>query len=133
MALVRELIICSVLLASAALATNQRRVGAPAVVSENDEGVQRALQFAMNEYNKASNDKYSSRVSEVITAQKQDSESVLPWSLPPASQSYILLFGLPFWGTIQLKAVLCKLLVKELELCGFHSLSLPPINIGLAR
>lgn len=71
MVLVRELIICSALLVSAALTSSQRLLGAPAVVSENDDGVQRALQFAMNEYNKASNDRYSSRVSEVITAQKQ--------------------------------------------------------------
>ncbi|XP_066481583.1 cystatin-like [Tiliqua scincoides] len=71
MALARGLMLCSVLLVSAAVATAQRRLGAPAIVAENDEGVQRALQFAINEYNRASNDKYSSRLAEVITVQKQ--------------------------------------------------------------
>uniref|UniRef100_A0A8D0GZY2 Cystatin C n=1 Tax=Sphenodon punctatus TaxID=8508 RepID=A0A8D0GZY2_SPHPU len=37
----------------------------------HEEGVQRALQFAMSEYNKASNDKFASRVAEVIQAKKQ--------------------------------------------------------------
>lgn len=48
-----------------------RLLGGLEDANENDEGVQRALQFAMSEYNKASNDKYSSRVARVVRAQKQ--------------------------------------------------------------
>ncbi|NWX34375.1 CYT protein, partial [Notiomystis cincta] len=41
-----------------------RLVGAPQPIDdpENDEGLERALQFAMTAYNRASNDMYSSRV-----------------------------------------------------------------------
>lgn len=48
-------------------------VGAPLDIAnaDNDEGLQRALQFAMREYNRASNDMYSSRVVRVISAKRQ--------------------------------------------------------------
>ncbi|NXM33623.1 CYT protein, partial [Oxyruncus cristatus] len=50
-----------------------RLVGAPEVIDnpENDEGLQRALQFAMTAYNRASNDMYSSRVVRIISATRQ--------------------------------------------------------------
>lgn len=50
-----------------------RMVGAPQPIEdpENDEGLERALQFAMTAYNRASNDMYSSRVVRVISAQRQ--------------------------------------------------------------
>ncbi|XP_054251905.1 cystatin-C [Indicator indicator] len=50
-----------------------RLVGAPITISDgdNDEGLQQALRFAMEEYNKASNDMYSSRVVRIISAKKQ--------------------------------------------------------------
>lgn len=41
----------------------------------NEEGVQQALNFALNEYNKASNDAYHSRAMRVLRARKQ----VRPW------------------------------------------------------
>ncbi|NXR08942.1 CYT protein, partial [Semnornis frantzii] len=48
-------------------------VGAPLTISagDNDEGLQEALNFAIEEYNKASNDRYSSRVVRIISAKKQ--------------------------------------------------------------
>ncbi|NWZ38780.1 CYT protein, partial [Brachypodius atriceps] len=48
-------------------------VGAPETIEdpENDEGLERALQFAMTAYNRASNDMYSSRVVRIISAEKQ--------------------------------------------------------------
>ncbi|NXB00030.1 CYT protein, partial [Cnemophilus loriae] len=48
-------------------------VGAPEAIKDpqNDEGLQRALQFAMTAYNRASNDMYSSRVVRIISAEKQ--------------------------------------------------------------
>lgn len=50
-----------------------RMVGAPETIvdPQNDEGLERALQFAMTAYNRASNDMYSSRVVRIISAQKQ--------------------------------------------------------------
>ncbi|KAM6354937.1 cystatin-like [Podargus strigoides] len=50
-----------------------RLVGGPVDIhnADNDEGLQRALHFAMAEYNKASNDRYSSRVVRIISAQRQ--------------------------------------------------------------
>ncbi|TRZ25106.1 hypothetical protein HGM15179_002009 [Zosterops borbonicus] len=50
-----------------------RLLGAPETIvdPQNDEGLERALQFAMTAYNRASNDMYSSRVVRIISAQKQ--------------------------------------------------------------
>lgn len=50
-----------------------RLVGAPVTIDDanNDEGLQRALEFAMAEYNRASNDMYSSRVVRIISAKRQ--------------------------------------------------------------
>lgn len=51
-------------------------VGAPQPIEdpENDEGLERALQFAMTAYNRASNDMYTSRVVRIISAEKQVSD-----------------------------------------------------------
>lgn len=67
------LLAAALMLAGAVLGSEERSrlLGAPVPVDENDEGLQRALQFAMAEYNKASNDKYSSRVVRVISAKRQ--------------------------------------------------------------
>lgn len=69
------LLAAALLLAGAVLGAENRPrlVGAPVDVdnADNDEGLQRALRFAMAEYNKASNDMYSSRVVRVISAKKQ--------------------------------------------------------------
>ncbi|TFJ95311.1 enoyl-CoA hydratase [Platysternon megacephalum] len=61
------------LAAGAALAKDRppRLLGGLMDAEENDEGVQRALRFAMSEYNKASNDMYRSRVAELLQARKQ--------------------------------------------------------------
>ncbi|XP_004465363.1 cystatin-C [Dasypus novemcinctus] len=48
-----------------------RLVGGPIEADAKEEGVQRALEFAISEYNKASNDKYHSRVVEVLRTRKQ--------------------------------------------------------------
>ena len=68
-----ELLAAALMLAGAVLGSEERPrlLGAPVPVDENDEGLQRALQFAMAEYNRASNDKYSSRVVRVISAKRQ--------------------------------------------------------------
>lgn len=50
-----------------------RLVGAPQTIDdpENDEGLERALQFAMTAYNRASNDMYTSRVVRILSAKRQ--------------------------------------------------------------
>ncbi|XP_013050410.2 cystatin-like [Anser cygnoides] len=67
------LLAAALLLAQAVLGSeeHQRLLGAPVDVAENDEGLQRALQFAMAQYNRANNDMYSSRVVRIISAQRQ--------------------------------------------------------------
>ncbi|NXG74973.1 CYT protein, partial [Baryphthengus martii] len=69
------LLAVALLFVSAVLGSEYRPllVGAPLEVSDNanDEGLQRALRFAMTEYNKASNDMYSSRVVRLLSAKKQ--------------------------------------------------------------
>lgn len=46
-------------------------VGGPVDADMSEEGAQSALQFAMAQYNRQSNDAYVSQVSEVIKVQKQ--------------------------------------------------------------
>lgn len=48
-----------------------RLVGGPMDASVEEEGVRRALDFAVGEYNKASNDMYHSRALQVVRARKQ--------------------------------------------------------------
>lgn len=82
------LLAAALLLAQAVLGSeeHQRLLGAPVDVAENDEGLQRALQFAMAQYNRANNDMYSSRVVRIISAQRQvGAGGVQPWQ--PAGDS----------------------------------------------
>ncbi|XP_068531858.1 cystatin-like [Anas acuta] len=67
------LLAAALLLAQAVLGSEERRrlLGAPEDVAENDKGLQHALQFAMAQYNRASNDMYASRVVRVISAKRQ--------------------------------------------------------------
>lgn len=76
MAFLRGLLVCSVLLLSCICnqALGSRLLGGREDASPEEPGVREALQFAMNEYNRGSNDMYHSRVSEVVQAQKQVSE-----------------------------------------------------------
>lgn len=52
-----------------------RLVGGLEDADVNEEGVQQALNFALSEYNKASNDAFHSRAMRVVRARKQ----VRPW------------------------------------------------------
>ncbi|XP_046794540.1 cystatin isoform X1 [Gallus gallus] len=115
---------CVVLLAAALMLVGavlgsedrSRLLGAPVPVDENDEGLQRALQFAMAEYNRASNDKYSSRVVRVISAKRQVGAG-------PAAGDGLLLTAclcvcgaLQEWGFLRLiQAVLLQKLVSGIK------------------
>lgn len=48
-----------------------RLLGGPEEADVREEGVRRALDFALSEYNKASNDRFHSRARQVLRARKQ--------------------------------------------------------------
>ncbi|NP_990831.2 cystatin precursor [Gallus gallus] len=101
---------CVVLLAAALMLVGavlgsedrSRLLGAPVPVDENDEGLQRALQFAMAEYNRASNDKYSSRVVRVISAKRQ------------------LVSGIKYILQVEIGRTTCPKSSGDLQSCEFH-------------
>ncbi|KFW78300.1 Cystatin, partial [Phalacrocorax carbo] len=70
--------------------------------TDNDEGLQRALQFAMAEYNKASNDMYSSRVVRVINAKKQ------------------IVSGIKYLIKVEIGRTTCSKPATDLQSCTFH-------------
>ncbi|XP_062427298.1 cystatin-like [Rhea pennata] len=92
------------LLAGTALGSEKRPVlvGAPMDVSDNDEGLQRALHFAMAEYNKASNDKYSSRVVRIISAKTQ------------------IVAGIKYIMEVEIGRTNCTKSVTDVQGCAFH-------------
>ncbi|NXA39365.1 CYT protein, partial [Eudromia elegans] len=93
------------LLAGVALGGEERPpplLGAPMNVAENDEGLQRALHFAMAQYNRASNDKYSSRVARVISAQRQ------------------IVAGVKYIIEVEVGRTNCPKSVSDLQSCAFH-------------
>ncbi|ETE66625.1 Cystatin-C, partial [Ophiophagus hannah] len=105
MALLRGLVVCSVLLLSCickqALAT--RLLGGRENASPEEPDVQAALQFAMNEYNRRSNDMYASRVSEVVEVQKQ------------------IVSGIKYYFTVKIGRTVCRKGASGLENCAFHN------------
>ncbi|NWI64845.1 CYT protein, partial [Todus mexicanus] len=80
-----------------------RLVGAPVDIDspENNEGLQRALRFAMAEYNKASNDMYSSRVVRVISAKKQ------------------IVAGVKYIMEVEIGRTTCQKPAADLQSCAF--------------
>uniref|UniRef100_A0A670K893 Cystatin C n=1 Tax=Podarcis muralis TaxID=64176 RepID=A0A670K893_PODMU len=84
----RWLVACSALLLCAA--------------SVEEEGARRALQFAMNEYNRASNDKYASRVAEVVRVRKQ------------------IVSGVLYFFDVKVGRTTCPKSVADVENCAFH-------------
>ncbi|XP_067421449.1 cystatin-C [Emydura macquarii macquarii] len=92
------------LAAGAALAEDRPRrlLGAPLEAEANEEGVQRALRFAMSEYNKASNDKYRSRVAEVVQARKQ------------------IVSGIKYYLDVKVGRTTCTKSDSEDKECAFH-------------
>ncbi|XP_040468033.1 cystatin-like [Falco naumanni] len=100
------LLAAALLFAGAALAARDRPrlVGAPVDIADtgNDEGLQRALQFAMAEYNKASNDMYSSRVVRVLSAQRQ------------------IVSGIKYLMKVEIGRTTCPKPAADLQSCAFH-------------
>ncbi|OPJ81643.1 cystatin [Patagioenas fasciata monilis] len=100
------LLAAALLLAGAVLGAENRPrlVGAPVDVdnADNDEGLQRALRFAMAEYNKASNDMYSSRVVRVINAKRQ------------------IVSGVKYIMKVEIARTTCTKPATDLQSCAFH-------------
>ncbi|XP_025960022.1 cystatin-C [Dromaius novaehollandiae] len=94
----------AVLLAGAVLGSQElpRLLGAPMDVTDNDEGLQRALHFAMAQYNKASNDKYSSRVVRIISAKRQ------------------IVSGVKYIMEVEIGRTNCTKSVTDVQGCAFH-------------
>ncbi|XP_074845422.1 cystatin-C [Carettochelys insculpta] len=92
------------LASGAALAKDRppRLLGGLQEAEENDAGVQRALSFAMSEYNKASNDKYRSRVVELVRARKQ------------------IVAGIKYYLDAKIGRTTCTKSAKEVQDCAFH-------------
>ncbi|XP_009459833.1 PREDICTED: cystatin-like [Nipponia nippon] len=84
--------------------TQSLLLGAPVEITDtgNDEGLQRALQFAMAEYNKASNDMYSSRVVRIISAKKQ------------------IVAGIKYIMKVEIGRTTCPKPATDLQSCAFH-------------
>ncbi|XP_061223079.1 cystatin-like [Neopsephotus bourkii] len=81
-----------------------RLLGAPMDIAnaDNDEGLQRALQFAMMEYNRASNDMYSSRVVRVISAKRQ------------------IVSGIKYIMEVEIGRTTCPKPATDLQSCALH-------------
>ncbi|XP_063154775.1 cystatin-2-like [Candoia aspera] len=105
MALLRWLLVCSTILLSCICKRallEQRIPGGRMNASMENPDVRKALQFAMNKYNRASNDMYGSRVSEVVRVQTQVVE------------------GLKYYFTVKVGRTVCRKGVAVLETCAFH-------------
>ncbi|NXP12569.1 CYT protein, partial [Thinocorus orbignyianus] len=100
------LLAAALLLAGAVLGAvdRPRLLGAPMDVedADNDEGLQRALHFAMVEYNRASNDMYSSRVVRVISAKRQ------------------IVSGVKYIMKVEIARTDCPKPATNLQSCSFH-------------
>ncbi|KFQ35142.1 Cystatin, partial [Mesitornis unicolor] len=70
--------------------------------ADNDEGLQQALRFAMAEYNKASNDMYSSRVVRIIRARRQ------------------IVAGVKYMIKVEIGRTTCPKPAADLQSCAFH-------------
>ncbi|NXD68951.1 CYT protein, partial [Eolophus roseicapillus] len=81
-----------------------RLLGAPLEIAnaDNDEGLQRALQFAMTEYNRASNDMYSSRVVRIISAKRQ------------------IVSGIKYIMEVEIGRTTCPKPATDLQSCALH-------------
>ncbi|NXW88212.1 CYT protein, partial [Alopecoenas beccarii] len=100
------LLAAALLLAGAVVGAENRPrlLGAPVDVdnADNDEGLQRALRFAVAEYNKASNDMYSGRVVRVISAKRQ------------------IVSGIKYIMKVEIGRTTCPKPATDLQSCAFH-------------
>ena len=77
-------------------------VGGTSDADVNEEGVQQALNFALSEYNKASNDAYHSRAMRVVRARKQ------------------VVAGMNYFLEVEIGRTRCTKSQPNLDSCPFH-------------
>ncbi|XP_045837738.1 cystatin-C [Meles meles] len=77
-------------------------VGGLSDADVNEEGVQQALNFALSEYNKASNDAYHSRAMRVVRARKQ------------------VVAGMNYFLEVEIGRTRCTKSQPNLDSCPFH-------------
>ncbi|XP_008708214.1 cystatin-C-like [Ursus maritimus] len=77
-------------------------VGGELDADVNEEGVQQALNFALSEYNKASNDAYHSRAIRVVRARKQ------------------VVAGMNYFLEVEIGRTTCTKSQPNLDSCPFH-------------
>ncbi|XP_053430686.1 cystatin-C [Nycticebus coucang] len=80
----------------------QRLLGGFMDADVNEEDVQHALDFAVSEYNKASNDRYHSRALQVVRARKQ------------------LVSGMNYFLEVEIGRTTCTKSQPKLDVCPFH-------------
>ncbi|KAM9248424.1 cystatin-C-like [Dugong dugon] len=90
------------MLSAATSARAPRLLGGIMDAEENEEGVQHALDFAISEYNKASNDKFHSRVMQVVRARKQ------------------IVSGVNYFLDVEIGRTICTKSQPNLATCPFH-------------
>ncbi|KAM8953022.1 cystatin-like [Pelodytes ibericus] len=88
-----------------AVSAQQRRmlVGGVEDVGENDELAKQALNYAMKEYNKASNDAFASKMIKINTMQKQ------------------LVSGVLYMMDVDIARTMCRKQLVDVGNCGLHS------------
>ncbi|XP_074065420.1 cystatin-C-like [Macrotis lagotis] len=89
---------------AAAQATNRapRLIGGLRDADVNEEGVKRALNFAMVRFNQGSNDRFASRVFEVLEAKKQ------------------IVAGVKYLFKVAIRRTTCSKSVNDFSNCPFH-------------
>ncbi|XP_043837386.1 cystatin-like [Dromiciops gliroides] len=70
--------------------------------NENEEDVQQALNFAVTEFNRGTNDKYGSRVFQVLRVRKQ------------------VVSGLKYYFDVEIRRTTCSKSVADLSSCPYH-------------
>ncbi|XP_030054944.1 cystatin [Microcaecilia unicolor] len=100
-------LLCLIALAltTGAFAVNERQlplVGGLREAGVNEEGVQKAMSFAMRKYNQASNDKYAMNVCRMIRARKQ------------------IVSGIKYFIDVDVCRTQCDISTSELTNCAFH-------------
>ncbi|XP_027709730.1 cystatin-like [Vombatus ursinus] len=102
----RSFLLLPVLLLALVLAVQAERLprllGGIVEANENEEGVQQALGFAVREFNRASNDKFGSRVFRVVRVRKQ------------------VVAGIKYFISAEIRRTTCSKSVADLSSCPYH-------------
>ncbi|XP_032767076.1 cystatin-C-like [Rattus rattus] len=107
----------------------QRLLGAPQEADASEEVMQQALDFALSEYNKGSNDAYHSRTIQVVRARKQLVAGInyyldVEMGRTTCTKSQTNLTNCPFHGQPHLmRKALCSFQIYSVPWKGTHTLT----------